>query len=266
MSLASFGRVAPLPIGRRAPRILERNYFVFRRAWLIIVSGFFEPLFYLLSIGVGIGKLVGDLTYNGQPVDYRAFVAPALLAASAMNGAVFETTMNVFDKLKWKKTYDAMLATPLQPPDIASGEIGWALLRGQLYATAFLIVMLAMGLIDSWWGLLAWPTALLIGFGFAGVGMASTTFMKSWQDLDWIAVVTLPLFLFSTTFYPLSSYPRGLQLVVQATPLYQGVVLMRSFTLGDVGPDLLWRAVYLFLMGAVGLRVAGRRLGRLLLP
>ena len=99
--------------GRRAGRLVERNIMVYRRVWMILVSGFFEPLFYLLSIGVGIGKLVGDVTLpNGQAIDYTAFVAPALLAASAMNGAVYESTMNVFDKLKWRKVYDAILTTP----------------------------------------------------------------------------------------------------------------------------------------------------------
>jgi lipooligosaccharide transport system permease protein len=256
-------RVAPPRLGR-SPRVVERNLMVYRHTWLIVVSGFFEPLFYLLSIGIGIGALVGDVTFHGTPVDYTAFVAPALLASSAMNGAIFETTMNVFDKLKWKKTYDAMLATPVEPRDIALGEITWALMRGQLYATAFLVVMAAMGLVTSWWGLLAWPAALLVGFAFAGVGMASTTFMRSWQDFEWIFVVTLPLFLFSATFYPLDTYPRWLQLVVVVTPLYQGVDLLRSLTLGEVGPRLVVPVVYLTVMGAVGLRVAGARLGRLL--
>ena len=105
-------RVAPPVLfgGRRAARLVERNVMVYRRIWMILVSGFFEPLFYLLSIGVGIGKLVGDVTLpNGQAIEYTAFVAPALLAASAMNGAVYESTMNVFDKLKWRKIYDAIL-------------------------------------------------------------------------------------------------------------------------------------------------------------
>ena len=116
---------------RRAARLIERNVMVYRRIWMILVSGFFEPLFYLLSIGVGIGKLVGDVTLpDGQAIEYTAFVAPALLASSAMNGAVYESTMNVFDKLKWRKIYDAILATPVGAGDIALGEIGWALLRG----------------------------------------------------------------------------------------------------------------------------------------
>ena len=101
-----------------------------RHTWLIIVTGFFEPLFYLLSIRVGFGSLVGDVEYAGQSIPYAEFVAPALMAASAMNGAVYETTMNVFFKLKHAKLYDAVLATPMVPADVALGEIGWAVVRG----------------------------------------------------------------------------------------------------------------------------------------
>jgi len=253
--------------GRRAARVVERNLRVYRHTWLILLSGFFEPLFYLLSIGVGLGRLVGPVSLaGGRAVSYSAFVGPALLASSSMNGAVYETTMNVFDKLKWKKTYDAMLVTPLQPVDIALGEIAWALIRGQLYAIAFLAVMLSMGLVHSWWALAVLPASLATGFAFAGAGMAATTFMRSWQDFEWVQIVVLPLFLFSATFYPLGTYPRGLQLLVQATPLYQGVDLIRSLTLGDVHAALAWRALYLVVLGAAGVAVATRRLERLLLP
>ena len=110
-------RTTPLPLaGSRAWLLVERNLMVYRRIWLLIVSGFFEPVFYLFSLGVGIGALVGTVAGpDGQPIDYTAFVAPALLASSAMNGAIYDSTMNVFFKLKYAKTYDAMLATPLEP-------------------------------------------------------------------------------------------------------------------------------------------------------
>jgi lipooligosaccharide transport system permease protein len=265
VSTTLVARVAPVRPGGRAHRLVERNVMVYRHIWLILVSGFFEPVFYLFSIGIGIGHLVGDVTFRGVPVDYTTFVAPGLLASSAMNGAVYETTMNVFDKLKWKKTYDAILATPMQPGDIALGEIAWALIRGQIYATAFLAVMAAMGLVVSWWALLAWPAAFLVGFGFAGVGMAATTYMRSWTDFEWVFAVTLPLFLFSTTFYPIETYSPWLRVVVALSPLYQGVDLIRSLTLGQLHWGLVVHVVYLAAMGIVGLRIAGRRLGRLLL-
>ncbi len=252
--------------GRRAARLVERNAMVYRRIWLILVSGFFEPLFYLLSIGVGVGELVGDITLpDGRIIDYTAFVAPALLASSAMNGAVYDSTFNVFDKLKWRKIYDAVLATPIGAGDVALGEITWALIRGLIYATAFLVVMLAMGLVLSPWAVLALPAAVLIGFAFAACGMAATTYMRTWLDFEWVQLAVLPMFLFSATFYPLSTYGPALQWVVRVTPLYQGVALLRGLTTGDVGPELVVPVVYLVTMGLIGLSVASRRLERLLL-
>jgi lipooligosaccharide transport system permease protein len=251
--------------GRGSAHLIERHARVYRHTWLVLASGFFEPLFYLLSIGVGIGALVGKVTYAGHSVGFTSFVAPALLATSAMNGAIFDSTFNIFFRLKYAKLYDATLATPMRAGDVALGEIGWALIRGGLYALAFMVIMLALGLVHSVWAVLAIPVALLIGFAFAGAGMAATTFIRSWQDFEYVTLATLPMFLFSATFYPLSVYPRPIQLVVDCTPLYQGIALLRGLTLGDVGPGLLWHVLYLALMGAGGLALAGSRIGRLLL-
>jgi lipooligosaccharide transport system permease protein len=252
--------------GRRSAHLVERNARAYGHTWVMMLSGFFEPLFYLLSIGVGLGRLVGTVAGpGGHPVGFTSFVAPALLATSAMNGAVADSTFNVFFKMKYAKLYDSVLATPMRADEVALGEIGWALIRGGIYAVAFMTVMLAMGLVHSAWAVAALPTALLIGFAFAGAGMAATTFMRSWQHFEFIMLATLPMFLFSTTFYPLSVYPRAIQVVVECTPLYQGIELLRGLTLGAVGPSLLWRAAYLAVMGSAGLYVAGRRISKLLL-
>jgi lipooligosaccharide transport system permease protein len=255
------------PIRGRGRRLVERNARVYRRTWLILVSGFFEPLFYLLSIGFGVGTLVGDLVGpDGDPISYRHFVAPALLATSAFNGAVYDSTMNVFFKLRHEKVYDAVLATPLRVRDVAVGEMSWALIRGQIYAFTFLVVMVAMGLVESWWALLALPACALIGFGFASLGLAVTSFMRSWEDFELITVGQLVMFLFSATFYPVDVYPRWMEIAVQCTPLYHGVHLVRSLVLGDVSADLLLSAAYLAAMGIAGLSIATRRMGRLLSP
>jgi lipooligosaccharide transport system permease protein len=267
-------RILPAPLlaarrgalgSRASGHLIERHARVYRHTWLVLASGFFEPLFYLLSIGVGIGVLVGSVRFGGQKVDFTSFVAPALLATSAMNGAIFDSTFNIFFRLKYAKLYDAALATPMRPGDVALGEIGWALIRGGLYACAFMIVMLAMGLVHSVWAALDVPVALLIGFAFAGTGMAATTFMRSWQHFEFVTLATLPMFLFSTTFYPLSVYPRPLQLLIDVTPLYQGIALLRGLTLGFAGPGLLWHVLYLVVMGILGLGVASVRISRLLL-
>jgi lipooligosaccharide transport system permease protein len=260
-------RVAP-PIGlgsRKAVHLLERNLRVYRQLWVIVFSGFFEPVFYLFSISIGIEKLVGDLVIGGETVRYAAFAAPALLAASAMNGAIFESTMNIFFKLKFGKVYDAMLATPLSPGDIAAGEIGWSLIRGGMYSAAFIVVMVVMGFVESVWGILALPAALLIGFAFAAVGMAATTFMRSWQDLDLVTLATVPLFLFSGTFYPLNVYPGWLEVVARFSPLYHGIELERALTLGQFDWSLVGHIAFLLAMGLLGLRIASRRVATLLL-
>jgi len=245
----------------RAHLLFERNLMVYRRTWLTILSGFFEPLFYLFSLGLGLGHFVGRV--NG--VSYAAFIAPALLASSAMNGAVYDSTINVFWKLRFGKVYDAMLVTPIGPNDVALGEVGWALFRGLLYSTGFIVTAAALGLIHSWWGLLALPATIVIGFGFAGIGMAAATFMRSWQDFDMIQLVQLPMFLFSTTFYPLSIYPVAVQWIVRFSPLYHAIELIRSLTLGTVGPMSAVHLGYLAVLGTIGMLIARRRMAGLLL-
>jgi len=261
-TLAGLGQLSP---GRGALHLIERHARAYRHMWYAMLSGFFEPLFYLLSIGIGIGKLVGTVTGPTGVVDFTSFVAPALLATSAMNGAVLDTTFGVLFLMKYAKVYDAMLASPMRSADIAIGQVGWAVIRGGLYSVAFVVVMLAMGLVHSAWAVLALPAALLVALAFAGAGMAATTYMKSWQDFEYVTLATLPLFLFSATFYPLTVYPRALQIVVECTPLYQGVALLRGLTLGDIGPAMLWNVGYLAAMGTAGLAIATRRISTLLL-
>ena len=244
-----------------ALRLVERNYVAYKRNWIFFVTGFFEPFFYLLSIRVGVQELVG--TVDGIP--YADFVAPGLLASSAMNAAVMDCTFQVFFRLKYGRIYEGMLATPLDPLDVAGGEMAWTAIRGGIYSTAFLLIMVAMGMVHSWWAVLVVPAAVLIGQAFAGFAMACTTYLRSWQDFDLIQLVVLPLFLLSTTFFPLDTYPRGLEIVVQLTPLYHSVALVRDLCIGTVEWASLWHVAYLTVLGAVGLRITARRFGGLLL-
>jgi lipooligosaccharide transport system permease protein len=261
-------RITPLASlgGQRWLRMIERNLLVYKHGWLVLFSGFFEPLFYLLSIGFGLGRLVGDVTGpGGQPIPYALFVAPALLAASAMNGAITESTFNFFFKLNYDKTFASILTTPMSPADISVGELAWALIRGALYTIGFIAVMVVMGLVRSPLILFTLPGALLIGFAFASVGMAATSFMRTWQDFDLIQLVVLPMFLFSGTFFPLDSFPEFARLLIQLTPLYHGVDLLRGLSVGVVGPQTLVHVGYLLLIGFLGLSVVSRRLDKLLL-
>ena len=234
--------------------------------WLIVVSGFFEPVLYLLSLGIGLGALVGAVTTStGQHISYAAFIAPALLAVSAMNGAIYDSTWNVFFKMQYAKLYEGMLATSLGPLDVALGEIFLALLRGAVYATGFLIVMQALGLNLSWTAILALPAVLLIAFGFASLGMAVTSYLKTFQQMEWILFVLLPMFLFSATFYPLSVYSQPVQWIIQALPLWHGVELVRGLTTGVLSLGMLGHVLYYVVMIAIGLVFTTRRLRALFL-
>jgi lipooligosaccharide transport system permease protein len=251
--------------GTRGHLLFERNLMVYRRTWMIIFSGLFEPLFYLFSMGIGLGHFVGRVPGpGGELVDYASFVAPALLASAAMNGAIYDAT-NVFWKLKYMKTYDAVLATPVGPGDVAVGETAWALFRGFLYAVAFMVVAGSLGLVESLWGLLALPGAVLIGFGFAGLGVAAVTYMRTWQDFEFVTLVQLPMFLFSATFFPISTYPEAIQWVVRFSPLYHAIEFLRALNLGTIGWFQLVNVAYLVALGVLGLLVAQRRVGKLLL-
>ncbi len=248
---------------RRPQRMIERHLVAYRRQWLIVVSGFFEPLFYLLSMRAGLGDLVGSVSFGGKQVPYDVFVAPALMASSAMNGAIFDSTGNVLHRMKYARIYDAALATPMSPADVAMGEIGWALIRGQLYACSFLVVMAALGLTGSWWSLMALPACALIGLAFASIGFAGTTYMRGWADMDIVTTAMMPLFLFSATFFPTSAYGSWAW-IVQLSPLYHGVALVRGANAGVWTASMAVHIAVLAGLSIVALSVAARRLDTLL--
>lgn len=248
-------------------RVLERNMLVARRNIVIYAAGILEPVFFLFSIGIGVGDLVGKLhAPGGQLVSYRDFVAPGLMAMAAMNGATFDTTIMFFIKLKYWKVFESMLATPLEPADIVQGEVLWAIARGAIYATFFFCTMLAMGLVHSWLGIFLVPAAALVCWAFAGAGAGGASFFRSYFDFDFINVVLIPSFLFSGVFFELSRYPTWLAIVVRCTPLYQGVALMRDLTFGHLGAATFGHIIYLAAMGAIGIRIATRRTALRLTP
>ncbi|TKA00316.1 ABC transporter [Actinacidiphila oryziradicis] len=245
--------------------MVVRNLLIYRHTWYLLLAEVFEPVLYLLSIGVGIGELVGRVPGLGDPpVDYSSFVAPALLATAAMNGAMNETTFNMFAKLKLNRTYESIQATPMTAQDIALGEALWAVLRGTLITTGFLVVVSVLGLAHSAGTLLVLPGAALIGFAFASIGLVVVTYLRNWQDFQFIQLAMLPMFLFATTFYPLGVYPRWLQIVVECLPLYQSIELVRQPSLGHLGTQLIVPVLYLVVLGAISLRWAMLRIDRAL--
>jgi lipooligosaccharide transport system permease protein len=249
----------------RSHVILERSLVALKSSnWFPVVSGFLEPLLYLFSFGYGVGTLIGDIQVsNGQVVSYAMFIAPGLLATSAMNGAIYDSTWNVYFKLHEGKIYHGMLATSLGPLDVALGEILTALLRGFAYAVGFMAVATPMGLIPSWWGVLAIPAAVLIAFGFAAIGMAITSYFKSYQQMGLINISLLPIFLFSGSFYPLSVFPDWAQIVIKTLPLWHAIEMIRNLTLGIINFSLLGHIAYFLVMIVVGLFFTTKRLNAL---
>lgn len=247
--------------------VVERGFRVVGgQNWAIIVSGFFEPVLYLLSMGYGVGALVGDVTGpGGRPITYAAFIAPALLATSAMNGALYDSTWNVFFKLRFAKLYQGMLATSLGPLDVAAGEIFMALFRGLLYALGFTAVIAALGLATSWWALAMIPVALLIALGFASLGMAVTSYFTTFQQMDWINIVLLPMFLFSATLFPISAFPEAVQWFIMALPLWHGVELMRQLSVGHFEASTAVHLTYFVVLSVLGIAFTTRRLRSLFL-
>ena len=273
MSFLSAVAIAEKRIGRkgegvysgRSRVVLERSWIQFKSsAWMIVASGFIEPLLNLVVFGFGVGQFIGNIKLeNGISVSYAAYVVPGLLASAAMMGAVMDATWNVFFKIHESRLYHAMLATSLGPMDVALGEISWALLRGALYSTAFMAVVTPLGLIKSWWGILAVPAGALIGFGFAAIGMACTSYMTSFQHMGLINIVLLPITLFSGSFFPLSLLPGWLEVIIRWTPLTQGIDLMRMLTLGTIDASIFVHLIYFALFIAGGLYFTTKRLNAL---
>ncbi len=260
---ASFGGL----YAGNARAVIERGFRVIRNQnWGVIATGFFEPVFYLLAMGMGMGALVGSVPGpDGRPISYAMYIAPALLATSAMNGAIYDSVNNVFFKLRYSKLYEGMLQTSLGPLDVALGEIFMALFRGLLYAIGFLGVITVMGLVTSWWALAMIPVALLIALGFASLGMAVTSFMKSFQQLDLVPLVLLPMFLLSATLFPITVYPVAIQWVIMALPLWHGVELMRQLSVGYFDGMTVVHVGYFLVMSLIGITAASLRLRKLFL-
>lgn len=252
----------------RARRLVERNILVYRHQWIIVVSGAFEPIFYLLGIGLGLGAIIQTVPLaDGRTVAYAAYVGPALVASAAMNGAVFETIFNVFFKLNYAKTYDGVLATPMSINEIAIGELLWALMRSILYAVAMFVLMLAFGLILSPLGILMIPAALLVAAAFAAAGLAGTSYLRTVNDFDIpFGLIVMPMFLFSATFFPIEGVlPGWLVTVITFTPLYHGIELLRGLSTGIIGVELLASLAYLVAFFTICMWIAIRQMGRKLI-
>jgi lipooligosaccharide transport system permease protein len=250
-----------------AVRVVQRNAMVYRRIWRgSVFSGFLQPTLFLLSMGLGLGAMV-DAGGEGLPggVTYAEFLAPGLLAASAMQSAGFESTYPILGKLMWFRNYEAITSTPMRVGDVLFGELAWLAVRLSMIATTFVVVMTAFGIPQSPLFVLAIPAAVLTGLAFASPIMAYTATLKRANTFNVLfRFVITPLFLFSGVFFPVERLPDPLEWAARLTPLYHGVELVRGLVLGT--PPPAWPihvAVLVALLCAgfvMGLRTFRRRL------
>jgi lipooligosaccharide transport system permease protein len=231
----------------------------YRRAWRgSVASSIINPVFYLGALGIGLGTLVNKSGSTPDGVEYLAFVAPGVLAATAMQIASNEASWPVLGSIRWTRVYHAMLATPLQIRDIVLGHQAWMVTRVVSSCAVYLAVIAAFGGVHSWLGVLALPACFLIGLAFSAPMAAYSATCEN--DGAFVVVnrfLIIPMFLFSGTFFPVSQLPRVLEWVAYATPLWHGVDLCRSLTLGRAHwPLALVHVLYLAAWGTAGLVAA----------
>ena len=223
--------------------VWRRNAAMYKRTWkLNILPNFFEPVFYLFSIGLGVGAYITEM----GGMSYLEFLAPGLVCVAAMNGASFEVTYNIYVRLVFEKTYDAMLTTPIEPDDVLAGEVLWAVTRASVYGGCFFLVLMVFGLAPlprSLWAVLVIPVTGLL---FAAIGMV---FSLRIQNIDmfsfYFTLFLTPLFLFSDVFFPLKERLAGPWLwVAEILPLLHPVRLARASFTGELSIMLLWDFAY----------------------
>lgn len=241
---------------RHAAAVWRRNAAMYARTWKWnILPNFFEPVFYLAAVGIGVGSYIQEM----GGVSYAQFLAPGLVCVAAMNGASYEVTYNVFVRMNFEKAYDAMLTTPLDAEDVVVGEVLWALTRAMIYGGCFYLILVLFGLAPLPVSLLAIPAILLSGLLFAALGV---TFALHVQTIDvfsfYFTLFLTPLFLFSDVFFPLAERLTPFwQTVAEALPLLHPVRLARSAFTAHFDPaTALWDVTYILVVSTVLLRFA----------
>jgi lipooligosaccharide transport system permease protein len=238
---------------RQAFRVWQREVSVYRHVYRsTIISNLMDPLIYLLALGFGLGAYVTRI----EGLSYIQFIAPGLIASSIMTAASFETTINTFVRINFDRVYEAMMATPVTVEDIVVGELFWATTRSTIYATVMLVVVVALGLVHSWFAILVPFMGVLGGLMFAVIGLTYTSFLKSIYHVNYFfTLFVTPLFLFSGVFYPLDPLPQIVKYIAFFSPLYHLVSVVRPLVLGNVGMpvvfDLAWILVFLAIFTAV---------------
>jgi lipooligosaccharide transport system permease protein len=249
MTAITFTDIVPRPRAS-AFKVWFRNLLVWRK---LMVAGLFltfgEPFVYLIGLGFGLGRFIGDV--GGMP--YLTFLASGLLAASAMNAAAFEGMYSVFTRMVHQQTYDAILATPLQVDDIVAGEMLWCATKSVIVGVPILLVAALMGAVTSWTAVLAIPVFFLTGLCFAGPSIFVSSLAPSFDFFNYyVTLLITPMFIFSGVFYPVATLPEFAQWVVQVLPLAHAVALIRPLVAGLAPTDVVLHASVLMTYAVLG--------------
>jgi lipooligosaccharide transport system permease protein len=247
---------------RFAFRVLRRNLTVFTKTWKTnIFFNFFEPLLYLTAMGWGLGSFIGEI--NG--LSYMQFIAPGMIASSAMWSASAECTYESYVRMHYQKTYHAIVATPVQLEEVVVGDMLMGVFKSVLYGSVILLVIAMLGLVPSPWALAVPLVLVLCGFVFAELGMIWTGIVPNIDSFSYFfTILVTPMFLFSGVFFPIEALPDAMRIVSWFLPLYHIVVLLRGLVLGSVTPSLLlhvaWLLVFIIAFFPLPQRLMKRRL------
>lgn len=243
-------------------RVWQRNLLVYRESWKInFLPPLLEPLLYLLAFGIGMGRLVGKVPYQGTEISYVAFIAPALIAVNIMNNAFFENTFSSFVRMYYQKTFDAMMVTPLTLEEIVTGEIVWGATKATIATVLMLAIISLFGLIHYPEGLLLIPLAFLGGIAFGSIGMFFTGVVSHIEIFNLpIFLFITPMFLFSGTFFPMENLPQWAQHLALIFPLTHLSNVSRAFSFGVFDGNVLQGIAYLILFTLVFFPLALRKM------
>jgi lipooligosaccharide transport system permease protein len=222
-----------------------------------IVANVGEPLLYLIALGYGFAPLISDI--NGM--SYMQFIAPGLIAYTAMNAATYECTFGAYARMSAQKTYDAIISTPVNIDEVVAGEVLFGMTKSLFASTAMMFVLALFRLIPSPIALLIPLVVLLTGFVFASLAMLFTSFSQSWDFFSYyFTLFVAPLYFLSGIFFPLSTLPEWVRTVAWFTPLYHSVELTRGLIMGNLTFEMVKNAVWLFVFGTLAFTLAVKRI------
>ncbi len=241
------------PITSGLFRVWQRDLDVFMKTWKTnFIPPILEPLLYIFAFGIGLGKLVSDIKYNGMVISYVEYIVPALISISIMYSAFFENTYASFVRMYYQKTFDAIIVTPISIEDVIGGEIIWGATKSLLNATIMIIVILPFGLINIPLSIFILPLSILGGLMFGAIAMIFTGIVPNIDSFNYpVFLFITPMFLFSGTFFPLDLLPEWARYVAMFLPLTHLVTIIRGLTLNSLTYNMIISLIYIIFSGVI---------------